>query len=143
MIYLVYVSNPDELLGAFPEYPFDAEALYANMTHLSGKLDVMRDHLGGAGQGDAAACQTYVNAYESIRDNGAFYKDRPGDWEDIHFRYMASFVYSLDRTRPAYLSCKEAGKVNQFDFGLAWQAIDDASSFLTPAIGQAAAKLGK
>jgi hypothetical protein len=33
--------------------------------------------------------------------------------------------------------------VNDFDFGLAWKAIDDASSFLRPAVDQAAAKLGK
>lgn len=143
MITLYYESNPNEHLGTFPEYPFDAHAMYDKMTHLKEQLEVMNANLGGAGQGDAAACQAYVNAYESIIDSGAFYKDPPGHWERIHFYYVISFIYSLDRTRPAYLSCKETGKVNQFDFGLAWQALDLTFKVLNPAIDEAKATLPK
>ncbi len=55
---------------------------------------------------------------------------------------VLSFIYSLDRTRPAYLSCKNSGKVDQFNYDLAWQAIDLTKQVLEPGIAAAKAKLG-
>lgn len=141
LVTLYYRSNPSEILGSFPVYPFDGKALHANMLHMRASLDTMRGSLGGARDGDANACRAYVDAYDTIRNSGVFYKDVPGDWEVIDFAYVISFIYSLDRTRPAYLACKDGNRVDDFNFGLAWQAMDDTVSVLDPAISAAAAKL--
>ncbi len=139
---LWYRSNPNDVLGTFPAYYFDAQALYKNMVKLQEALPVLQGALSGALNGDAGACQSYIDAYDAIMNSGVFYEDVPGDWEDIDLRYVLSFIYSLDRTRPAYLSCKNSGKVDQFNHNLAWQAIDLTNQVLGPGITAAKAKLG-
>ncbi len=141
-ITVFYRSNPNDILGVFPLRPFDAQALYNNMTRLRSALYTMRDAINGAAAGDAEACATYARAYESILYSGVFYDDVPPDWEEIDFIYFLSFIYSLDRTRPAYLSCKDAGQVDQFNYGLALQTIDETLQILNPAVDAAAAKVG-
>jgi hypothetical protein len=115
--------------------------LYAKMLNLRESLGIMQGSLGGARSGDGNACRAYVDAYDAILNSGTFYEDVPGDWADIHLSYVASFIYSLDRTRPAYLACKDGNRVDDFNFGLAWQAIDLTGKILNPAIGAAAARL--
>jgi hypothetical protein len=70
-----------------------------------------------------------------------FYKDVPSDWNDIDIAYILSFIYSLDRTRPAYLLCIDAGKVDDFDYGLARQTLDQTLGASNPAITAAATKV--
>lgn len=142
-ITLVYQSNPNEVLGTFPVKNFDGNALYNNMLRIRSSLQTMGGNLDGAKAGDAAACSAYVNAYDNIMRNGVFYDNIPADWQDIDFAYFISFVFALDRTRPAYLSCINAGRVDDFNYGLARQAIDGAQNVLNPAIASAGAKLGR
>lgn len=137
MITVYYISNPNDILGVFPERPFDAAALTANMNNIYNSLQTMRGNIDGAKAGDATACSTYVGAYNNILYSGVFYKDVPGDWEEIDFVYFLSFIYSLDRTRPAYLSCINAGKVDEFNYGLALTAIDQTVNFMTPSLNAA------
>ncbi|MBK8902179.1 MAG: hypothetical protein IPM53_13420 [Anaerolineaceae bacterium] len=137
MITVYYISNPNDILGVFPELPFDAAGLTANMNNIHSSLQTMRGSIDGAKAGDAAACSTYVSAYNNILYSGVFYKDVPGDWEEIDFVYFLSFIYSLDRTRPAYLSCVNAGSVDDFNYGLAVQTIDQTLTFLTPSLNAA------
>lgn len=137
---IYYQSNPNEVLGVFPERPFDGKALYENMVRMQQSIHAMLDALNGAGNGDAASCATYTQSYESILNSGVFYSDVPGDWQDIDFAYVLSFIYSLDRTRPAYLSCLNAGMVDSFNLSLAMQAMNDTLSLLNPATEAAAAK---
>lgn len=137
MITVYYISNPNDILGVFPELPFDAADLTANMNNIYYSLQTMRGSIDGAKAGDAAACSTYVGAYNNILYSGVFYKDVPGDWQEIDFVYFLSFIYSLDRTRPAYLSCVNAGKVDDFNYGLAVQTIDQTVSFMTPSLNAA------
>jgi hypothetical protein len=101
----------------------------------------MRDSLGGAHTGDATACANYVAAYNNVLYSGVFYEPVPPDWEDIDAVYFISFIYALDRTRPAYLSCVNAGTVDDFNYGLASQTIDQTLQFLQPAIDAAAGRL--
>jgi len=137
---IYYRSNPNEVLGVFPERPFDGKALYDNMVRMQQSINAMRNALDGAGRGDAASCATYVQSYEAILNSGVFYSDVPGDWQDIDFAYVLSFIYSLDRTRPAYLSCINSGMVDSFNLGLAMTAMDNTLSLLNPATAAAAAK---
>lgn len=137
---IYYRSNPNEVLGVFPERPFDGKALYNNMVRMQHSINAMRGALDGAGRGDAASCATYTQSYEAILNSGVFYSDVPGDWQDIDFAYVVSFIYSLDRTRPAYLSCVNSGIVDSFNLGLAMTAMDDTLSLLNPATAAAAAK---
>ena len=135
-----YRSNPNEVLGVFPERPFDGKALYDNMVRMQQSINAMLSALDGAGKGDAASCATYTQSYESILNSGVFYSDVPGDWQDIDLAYVLSFIYSLDRTRPAYLSCINSGMVDSFNLILAMQAMNDTLSLLNPATAAAAAK---
>lgn len=137
MITVYYISNPNDILGVFPELPFDAEGLKANMNNINRSLQTMRGNIDGAHAGDQASCDAYVGAYNNILYSGVFYKDVPGDWEEIDFVYFLSFIYSLDRTRPAYLSCVNAGTVDDFNYGLALTAIEQTTAFMTPALNSA------
>jgi hypothetical protein len=137
MITVYYISNPNDILGVFPELPFDPEGLKANMNNINYSLQTMRGSIDGAHGGDQASCDTYVGAYNNILYSGVFYKDVPGDWEDIDFVYFLSFIYSLDRTRPAYLSCVNSGTVDDFNYSLALTALDQTMNFLTPALNSA------
>lgn len=136
-----YRSDPNEILGVFPELPFDANQMYGHMVNMQQSLNNMRNVLDGTKSGDAASCSTYISNYEYIKASGVFYKDVPGDWENVDFVYFVSFVFSLDRTRPAYLSCVNAGRVDDFNYSLAYQTIVDTLQFLNQGIAEAAAKL--
>jgi hypothetical protein len=140
VVTVYYISNPNDILGVFPEQTFDADLLRANMSRIQTSLNTMRDNLGGSHAGDATACSNYVAAYNNILYSGIFFKDVPPGWEEIDFIYFLSFIYSLDRTRPAYLSCVNAGRVDDFNFGLASSAIEQTLSILNPAIQQAYAQ---
>jgi len=120
---------------------FNANDLYNNMLRIRNSLNTMRDNIDGAKNGDAAACTAYVNAYNNILYSGVFYEDVPGDWQEIDWAYFKAFIYSLDRTRPAYLSCVNAGRVDDFNAGLATQTIFQTLDFINPYINAAAAKL--
>lgn len=141
-ITLFYRSNPNEVLGTFPVYTFNGQQLYNRMVRLRNSLFTMRDSLGGALNGDASACSAYNGAYNNILNSGTFYDDPPGDWQNIHFVYVISFVYSLDRTRPAHLSCINAGVVDNFNYSLALQTIEEVLSVLGPSIVEASVKPG-
>jgi hypothetical protein len=104
------------------------------MSNIQASLNTMRDNLGGTLTGDATSCTNYVNAYNNILYSGVFYEPVPPEWQEIDAIYFLSFIYALDRTRPAYLSCVDSGKVDDFNFGLASQAIEQTLSFLNPAI---------
>lgn len=136
-----YISNPNDILGVFPLRPFDARGMYNNMLLIRGSLGTMRDALPGTKNGDANACNSYTGAYNGILNAGIFYDEVPDDWEDVDFAYFLSFIYSLDRTRPAYLSCVDAGRVDEFNHNLALQTIEETLSFLNPYIDAAAARL--
>ncbi len=138
---MYYASNPSEALGTFPVRPFDANALYANMLNVQAGLNGMRAAIPGAQSGDPAACADYIASYQSILNNGVLYSDVPEDWQNIDLVYVVSFIYSLDRTRPAYLSCVNAGQVDEFNANLAWTTIEETLNILNPAIAEAAAKL--
>lgn len=139
---LFYRSNPNEVLGTFPVYEFDAQALYNNMLRVRNNLQTMQSVIGAARNGDAAACQTYVNAYNGILFSGVFYENVPPDWQEIDAAYFISFVFSLDRTRPAFLSCRDSGTVDEFNYSLAVQTISETLAFFTPYVNAAAAKVG-
>jgi hypothetical protein len=140
-IVVYYITNPNEILGVFPVQPFDAPTLYNHMVHIRNSLNVMAGNIDGAHGGDANACAAYIGAYETILYSGVFFEDVPGDWQTIDGAYFISFIYSLDRTRPAYLSCVNAGQVDDFNYGLAYTTINETLGFLNPFIDQAAAKL--
>lgn len=136
-IILYYISNPNDILGVFPVRPFDGQAMYNNMVSMRNSLYAMQGALDGALAGDATACANYVAAYNNILYSGVFYDDVPPAWQEIDTVYMLSFIYSLDRTRPAYLSCVDAGRVDDFNYGLARQSIDQVMSILPQAIAAA------
>ena len=140
VVTVYYISNPNDILGVFPVRVFDEEGIKNNMNRMRQSLLTMQGNIDGARNGDATACANYVAAYDSIRSSGVFYEEIPGDWQNIDAVYFVSFIYSLDRTRPAYLSCQNAGTVDQFNYGLAVQALGETLAFLTPAINEAAAK---
>ncbi len=140
-IVVYYISNPNDILGVFPVRTFDANSLYNNMVRIRQSLQTMMANIDGAKDGDANACSAYVGAYNNILYSGVFYEEVPPDWEDIDWAYYLSFVYSLDRTRPAYLSCVNAGKVDNFNYGLAVQTLNETYNFLSPYVDAAAARL--
>ena len=137
---LYYISNPSDILGTFPEKPFNADELRSHMVNIQSSLNTMQANLDAAKGGDAAACSNYVSAYNNILYSGTFYKDVPGDWQEINFVYSISFVYSLDRTRPAYQACVNGGDMGDFNYGLAYSAIGETLNILNPAIVSAYAK---
>ncbi|MCB8950162.1 MAG: hypothetical protein H6653_19320 [Ardenticatenaceae bacterium] len=137
---LYYISNPNDVLGTFPEKPFDADGLRSHMVNIQSSLNTMQANLDAAKGGDTAACSNYVGAYNNILYSGTFYKDIPGDWEEINFVYSISFIYALDRTRPAYLACVNGGDMGDFNYGLAYSAIGETLDVLNPAIVNAYAK---
>ncbi len=135
-----YISNPNEILGTFPKKPFDADALRSHMVINQSSLNTMQANLNAAKGGDAVACSNYVSAYNNILYSGIFFKDVPGDWQEIDFVYFISFIYALDRTRPAYLACVDGGDMGDFNFSLAYTAIGEALGVLNPAVVSAYAK---
>ncbi|MBP6803547.1 MAG: hypothetical protein KBE23_05360 [Chloroflexi bacterium] len=137
---IYYISNPNDILGNFPEKPFNADELRSHMVNIQSSLNRMQSNLDAAKAGDAAACSSYVSAYNNILYSGTFYKDVPSDWQEIDFIYFISFVYSLDRTRPAYLACVNGGDMGDFNYGLAYSAIGETLNILNPAIVSAYAK---
>lgn len=139
-IVVYYISNPNDILGEFPVKPFDADRLRSHMTNIQSALNTMQANLDAAKGGDAAACSNYVNAYNNILYSGEFYDDIPGDWQQIDVVYSISFIYALDRTRPAYLACVNGGDMGDFNYGLAYTAIGETLNFLNPAIVSAYAK---
>lgn len=141
-ITVFYLSNPNEILGEFPVRTFDAEEFYTNLILLRAGLEVMKNNLDGALRGDAEACETYAGAYLLILLSGVFYVDVPPQWQDADARYFLSFIYALDRTRPAFLSCLNAGRVDSFNYGLAMESIYDAIAVVDPAIQNAEQLLG-
>jgi hypothetical protein len=140
-IVLYYISNPNDILGVFPVQPFDGSTMYNHMVNIQQSLHTMADSIDGAHNGDANACAAYVGAYEGILYSGVFFEEVPADWQQIDDAYVISFVYSLDRTRPAYLSCVDAGRVDDFNYGLAWDTIQNTLGFISPFIDQAGSKL--
>ena len=140
VVTLYYVSNPNDILGTFPVRPFDAAGIKQNMNTIRNSLTTMRNNLDGAKNGDVAACTAYVNAYNNTLYSGVFYDPVPVDWQEIDEIYYISFIYSLDRTRPAYLSCVNSGKVDDFNYGLALQSINQTLNFLEPGINAASVK---
>ena len=139
-ITLFYISNPDDILGTFPVRPFDKVALYNNMLNIRNSLNGLQGALSGIGSGDPTACQTYIDTYNNLLYSGVFYDDAPPDWEGLAFAYEISFIFSLDRTRPAYISCVDSGQVDTFNSNLAITTIIQTIEFLTPHIDEAAAK---
>ena len=139
-ITIYYISNPNDILGTFPEKPFNADELRSHMVNIQSSLNTMQANLDAAKGGDAAACSNYVSAYNNILYSGTFYKDVPGDWQEINFIYSISFVYSLDRTRPAYQACVNGGDMGDFNYLLAYSAIGETLNILNPAIVSAYAK---
>jgi hypothetical protein len=115
--------------------------MYNNMLNMRESMTTMQNSLHGASTGDANSCNAYVAAYDVILNSGVFYDDVPGDWEELDYWYVACFIYSLDRTRPAYLSCKDSGQVGKFNSDLAWQTLSQTMEVLNWAIDGAAAKL--
>ncbi|MEM9777809.1 MAG: hypothetical protein AAF902_24745, partial [Chloroflexota bacterium] len=79
-------------------------------------------------------------AYNNILNSGVFYEPVPPEWQDIDEAYFLSFVFSLDRTRPAYLSCINSGKVDDFNYSLALSTIEQTLNFLIPYINSAASR---
>ncbi len=140
-IVLFYRSNPNEVLGEFPVRELDPNELYSGMILIRDALYRMRDALPGARAGDGNACSAYVSAYNNILYSGVFYDPVPPEWQDIDGIYYISFIYSLDRTRPAYLSCANSGAVDDFNASLAQSAIEEVLSILEPAINAAAGRL--
>ncbi|MCB8954577.1 MAG: hypothetical protein H6650_21440 [Ardenticatenales bacterium] len=140
-VVLYYISNPADVLGVFPLRPFDASAMYSNMLLIRNSLGTMRDALPGTKNGDANACSSYVGAYNGILNAGIFYDEVPPEWEDVDGAYVLSFIYALDRTRPAYLSCVDAGRVDEFNHNLALQTIEETLRFISPFIDAAASRL--
>ena len=136
-----YISNPNDILGTFPVEPFDAQELYNKMLLVRNSLNTMNANIAGAQQGDAAACQTYVNAYNNILYSGTFYDEVPPDWVEIDSAYVLAFIYSLDRTRPAYLSCVDAQHVDDFNANLAANTIAQTLQFFNPYVDAAAVKV--
>jgi hypothetical protein len=120
---------------------FDANQLYQNMLNMRQALWTMRDALPSARTGDAAACGTYVGAYQAIYNSGVFYDPVPPEWQDVDSIYVLSFIFSLDRTRPAMLSCANAGTVDDFNANLAAQTIEQTLAFLQGGIDAAASRL--
>ena len=110
------------------------------MANIQTSLNTMQANLDAAKGGDAAACSNYVSAYNNILYSGTFYNDIPGDWEEIDFVYYISFIYALDRTRPAYLACVDGGDMGDFNYSLAYTAIGETLNVLNPAIAAAYAK---
>lgn len=110
------------------------------MVRMQQSIAAMQGAIYSTRNGDAAACATYTQSYDAILNSGVFYDDVPGDWENIDFAYVLSFIYALDRTRPAYLSCLQSGKVDDFNMGLAVTAMDETLGLLNPATAAAAAK---
>jgi outer membrane biosynthesis protein TonB len=139
-VVIYYISDPNEILGVFPVRPFDRDEALSKMQIIRGALYTMRENLPGARSGDAAACGNYVNAYNNVLYSGVFFDPVPPEWQNIDEIYYISFIYALDRTRPAYLSCSNAGRVDDFNANLAEQAIGQTLSFLEPAINEAAAR---
>jgi len=139
-IVIYYISNPNDILGVFPVRTFDAAGLVNNMLRIRSALQTMRANIDGTKDPGNGACDAYVGAYNSILYSGVFYEDVPGDWQEIDGAYYISFVYSLDRTRPAYLSCVNAGKVDGFNLGLARQTLDETLNFFVPYVNAAIAK---
>ncbi|GIK55571.1 MAG: hypothetical protein BroJett015_12340 [Chloroflexota bacterium] len=129
-----YISNPNDILGVFPVKPFDADELRRQMTRIQGSLNTMRSNLDAAKAGDAAACANYVGAYNNVLYSGVFFDPVPPNWQDIDYVYFISFIYALDRTRPAYLACVNGGDMGDFNYGLAYTAIDQTLNILNPAI---------
>jgi uncharacterized protein YraI len=142
-VVLFYLSNPSDVLGTFPLQPFDASKLYNQMVSIRSNLETMRNSLSGARDGDASACTSYVSAYNNILYGAIFFGDVPPAWQEISFLYELSFIYALDRSRPAYFSCLNAGKIDEFNYSLAFSSIEDALRVLNPIIDRAAASAGQ
>ena len=140
-ITLYYRSNPNEALGTFPVRPFDGQAMYNHMVSMQQSLGAMQGAIYGAKDGNADACTNYTQAYNNILYAGVLYDDVPEDWQGVEFAYVLSFIYALDRTRPAYLSCVNAGMVDDFNFNLAVTAINETLQLLNPTVETAASKL--
>jgi hypothetical protein len=140
-VVLYYLSNPSDILGVFPERPFDANAMYNNMLRMRGSLGTMLGALPGATNGDAETCNAYIGAYNNILYSGVFYSDVPPEWQEIDGMYLISFIYALDRTRPAFLSCVDAGRIDEFNHNLAQGTIVSTLNFLNPAIDAASGRL--
>jgi hypothetical protein len=140
-ITIFYISNPNDILGVFPVRPFDANALVNNMVRIRNSLQTMSGSIDGAHSGDADSCNAFVGAYNNILYSGVFFDDVPAAWQDIDGAYFLAFIYSLDRTRPAYLSCVNSGTVDDFNYGLAVQTVGATLSFFNPYVDAAIGRL--
>jgi hypothetical protein len=141
-VVVYYLSNPDEILGVFPILDFDAEWLYNDMLWMKEGIDMMLGALDGASRGDRAACGHFLHGYEMVFDSGAWYENVPAEWAEADARFYTALIWTLDRTRPAAISCDEAGRVDPFNYGLAMQSLHQAQNVLNPAIAIAEALLG-
>ncbi|MCA9962755.1 MAG: hypothetical protein KC423_00875, partial [Anaerolineales bacterium] len=90
--------------------------------------------------GDAAACAAYVQGYNNILYGTRFFDEVPANWQDIDSLYVLLFIYSLDRTRPAYLSCANSGRIDDFNYSLAYTTINDTLEVLNPTVQSAASR---
>ena len=77
--------------------------MYSNMLNIQSALNTMKGQLDGIRNGDGAACDAYVSTYNNLLFSGVFYDEVPADWDDLAIGYEISFIFALDRTRPAYL----------------------------------------
>ena len=139
-ITLYYISNPSDILGTFPVQPFDADAIRSDLYGMQQALNTMRSNLDGAKAGDAAACAAYVQGYNNILYGTRFFDEVPANWQDIDSLYVLLFIYSLDRTRPAYLSCANSGRIDDFNYSLAYTTINDTLEVLNPTVQSAASR---
>ena len=139
-ITLYYISNPSDILGTFPVQPFDADAIRSDLYGMQQALNTMRSNLDGAKAGDAAACAAYVQGYNNILYGTRFFDEVPANWQDIDSLYVLLFIYSLDRTRPAYLSCANSGRIDHFNYSLAYTTINDTLEVLNPTVQSAASR---
>ncbi|MEZ4512770.1 MAG: hypothetical protein R3C62_12905 [Chloroflexota bacterium] len=139
-ITLYYISNPSDILGTFPVQPFDADAIRSDLYGMQQALNTMRSNLDGAKAGDAAACAAYVQGYNNILYGTRFFDEVPANWEDIDSLYVLLFIYSLDRTRPAYISCADSGRIDDFNYSLAYTTINETLEVLNPTVQSAAGR---
>jgi hypothetical protein len=122
---------------------FDANALYDAMLQARSDMEQMGGLLDRAVQEGPQSCEPYIGWYDSLVASPV-YDGVPSDWGGVYAEYLGAVEHLLDKSSPVMAVCTSGGGLlTDLEYGVGRMGVNEALDRLYPAIGTAAAMLGR
>jgi hypothetical protein len=123
--------------------PFDTNALYDAMLQVRSDLEQMGGLLDRAVNDGPQPCEPYIGWYDSLVASPV-YDGVPVDWSIVYAEYLWAVEHLLEKSSPIIAVCESGGgNLTHLEYGVGRTGINESLDRLYPAIGTAAAMLGR